>query len=59
MKTPARNQDIKDLDTGLSPAEKRDMRRAALIDVLGVKYALHPANSPAKGNYDRHGKRIA
>lgn len=59
MKTPARNQDIKNLDTGLTPAEKRDIRREALIDVLGIKYALHKENAPQKGNYDRHGRLIA
>lgn len=29
--------------------QKEDTKR--MIEQLGTKYALHPSNSPAKGNY--------
>ncbi|WP_455154126.1 hypothetical protein [Cupriavidus campinensis] len=51
--------DLAKIDSGLSEAEKRQIhRRAALVAVLGKKYALHPENAPAKGTYNRQGVRL-
>lgn len=55
----AKNTDLRHVDSGLSDAEKRQIhRRAALVAVLGKKYALHPENAPAKGTYNRQGVRL-
>lgn len=51
-----KNTDLRHFDTGLSEAEKRQIhRRAAIVAVLGKKYALHKDNAPAKGNYNNMG----
>lgn len=66
MKTPARNQDIKALATGLSAFDIHEAcnESAKLKEIeaqkaaLGVKYVLHPDNAPAKGIYNNQGTRL-
>lgn len=59
MRTPARNEDLRHVETGLSDTEKRQIhRRVAMVAVLGDKWLLHPANSPKRGVYDRNGKPL-
>jgi hypothetical protein len=56
MKTPARNQDIKALHTGLSGDEIKlavlESRRLLQIRELGERYMAHPANAPERGTYN-------
>lgn len=55
MKTPARNQDVKALATGLSAAEMQECRLSGLrqkeIQALGMKYSCHPSKAPERGTY--------
>lgn len=70
MKTPARNQDIKNLRTGLSALDIHEARNesaklkdaeiiAAQIAYLGERYLLHPKNAPVKGVYNERGLPVA
>lgn len=56
MNTPARNTDIRNLDTGLSADEKRAAREEGLRQKqrqeLGARYLCHPANAPHRGAYN-------
>lgn len=51
--------DLRHYETGLSADEKRRIHRRTAIASLGSKWLLHKDNAPAKGTYDRHGRRIA
>lgn len=56
MKTPARNQDIKALRTGLSKMDIHEAilesRRLQQIRELGDAWLLHKANAPERGVYN-------
>lgn len=56
MNTPARNTDIRHIDTGLSAEEKRAAREEGLRQKqrreLGERYLCHPANAPRRGVYN-------
>jgi hypothetical protein len=56
MQTPARNQDVKNLRTGLSGEEIKlailESRRLQQIRELGDAWLLHPANSPVRAKYN-------
>lgn len=52
----AKNMDIKDFDTGLNDAERRDAiyesQRLKQIEALGTRYLVHRDNSPKRGSYN-------
>ncbi|WP_175958449.1 hypothetical protein [Burkholderia sp. BCC0405] len=52
----AKNTDIKNWDTGLSDAERRDalyeFQRFKQIEALGTRYLTHHANAPKRGTYN-------
>ena len=56
MKTPARNEDLRHITTGLSAEEARAAREEGLRQkqrqALGSKYLCHPANAPQRGRYN-------
>ena len=56
MKTPARMEYIKSLDTDLSAEEKKlailEGRRLQQIRELGDRYLLAPAKAPMRGTYN-------
>lgn len=66
MKTPARNEDLRHVRTGLSKLDIHEAcnESAKLKEIeaqkaaLGVKYVLHPNNAPAKGIYNNQGTRL-
>lgn len=55
MKTPARNEDVKSLNTGLSGEEIKlailESRRMQQIRDLGERYVAHLSNAPTRGVY--------
>ncbi|WP_158664374.1 hypothetical protein [Cupriavidus metallidurans] len=63
MRTPARMEDLRHVDTGLSPAERDDARREGLrqksIAALGDRWLLDQKHAPQRGTYDKHGVRVA
>ena len=62
MKTPARNQDIKALETGLSALDRHEAinecKKLKQIEELGERYLLHKANAPKRGTYDHRGMPV-
>lgn len=62
MKTPARNEDIKALHTGLPANEIKlailESRRMQQIRELGDRYMCHPSNAPKRGVYDHRGMPV-
>jgi len=61
--TPARNTDLRHVDSGLSPAERKAARLEGLrqksIALLGNRWLLASEHSPKRGTYNHHGIRIA
>lgn len=55
MKTPARMEDLRHVETNLSDEEMQECRLAGLrqkeIAELGDRYVLHPKNAPERGAY--------
>ncbi|NPT50755.1 hypothetical protein GNZ10_13720 [Ralstonia sp. 3N] len=62
-KSPARNEDLRHVDTGLSAAERTAARieglRQKAVAALGSRWILSREHSPQKGNYTHAGKRLA
>lgn len=56
MKTPARNTDLRHVDTGLSANEKAEARRAGLAQkaraALGDRWVMAHQHAPARGVYN-------
>lgn len=63
MKTPARMEDLRHIDTDLSAEEKAEARRAGLaqksIAALGARWTLAQQHAPQRGTYDNRGVRVA
>ena len=38
---------------------KRESKRQAALEFLGVKWVLHPKNAPVKGRYNSFGLKVA
>lgn len=57
MKTPARMEDLRHVDTGLSANDKAEARRAGLaqkaIAALGSRYTCAKVHAPARGVYNQ------
>jgi hypothetical protein len=49
---------MNDSDTPVWPAPTMEAKLQHAKDVLGAKWALHPANAPAKGHYDGRGRPL-
>ncbi|MFC4518584.1 hypothetical protein [Cupriavidus pinatubonensis] len=56
MKTPARMEDLRHVDTGLSANEKAEARRAGLaqkaIAALGTRWTCAAEHAPRRGNFN-------
>ncbi|MGK2829201.1 hypothetical protein ACSI5F_03730 [Ralstonia pseudosolanacearum] len=57
--SPARNEDLRHIDSGLPDHEKHVIQeRARQIAALGNKWLLHPDNAPKRGTYNHQGIRV-
>lgn len=62
-RSPARNEDLRHVDTGLSAAERTAARieglRQKAVAALGSRWVLAREHAPKRGNYNDRGVRVA